>query len=1358
MATVDDLTQRSYTLKLKQGMGPSTWKQELWSSHALINKGAYAFGSWFLTMAGGLDHRFADEISSDLDDATKQKEKKQRRTILALSWLTVERGNGLPDKKYWLADTTEAPVITLQEILKKRGLSEKDIQSWLNDCHSSLSANKRKDTFWINRSAMFDDTSKKYGLTREDAASFVFGCLGENEAKTRADYFSIPSKTDTSSQKSAPPKNMTQVARSWLSGNWGSGTKTDLGKMQTVLQTIIDADLSSYEGTPGTATLIYMAKLIGAEATTAEQAIENIKSAAGFRGRPNNVVFALQKLTDIHKVSAIQFEQAKAACQKLVDKWHSKPKTSSKVAEATRQYIETAIGCSYRANNADQTNEFSAFFDLALRRISSYRTWVQRAEGERSDFALKQRALSTISLPAAKWLSDYTLRRTEETGALEPYVLRSTAIGNKHQWEALVRQWKATEMSDEQGRRDIVKQAQADDIDETFGDASLFRELSGQEAWSVWHREDGAPDAAILENYVAAVEAEDNQKHFKVPCYCHPDPFEHPVFAEYGNSRWDVMLSLQKEDPRQRHEITLETWNGIGFNKLPLQWMSRRFVHDFALDQAPTPNSTQEASRADRLGRAAADMHANDTICVPVSDKVPVRLQLGRTELLRVFCSIKKNPDRAASVFERLNWFVTVSMPLTPKGPWITYAKQHDFPPATTRHPFAGDNKDKGAYAKKILEGLPHLRVMGVDLGLRYGAACTVLETLSARDIADACNRAGQPVPERETLYFQLSDPDTHRHVWYRRIGPDTRPIVDQSTGEVVEVQYPASWARFDRQFTIKLPGEQGDTRIATEREIWLVNSFRSLCGIPLQTSHRIDVASLMLMSTVDLRHAIKRHGDLARIAFYLTTAEQIQPGGRRVTANPLNTTTKAISLLVNFAQQSAKNQWVRDVWTQYVAPIGSTIPWPGDNSWQKEDGGYTGQAAALLVQHPVTRSEMARDVAEVWRKEDGVIREQLRVVRDWIFGQTGKTDRKSVAHMGGLSVDRLSAMQNFYKVSKAYYVRPGPDGHPTNRSIETTGNAASAPEKYGQQMLDALEKMREARVRQLAGRIAEAALGIGREPAVNNFHMPARMYLLDSDPRYASCQAIVIENLTRYHPDDQRPRRENRQLMQWAVHRVQDYLAEECSLHGIFLEQIVASYTSRQDCLSGAPGCRCNDMPPEKFIAMKSQPKARLNGSTSASERYEQVMLDLCQQKAAPGLIRFIRSGGEIFVSSDPASPLANGIQADMNASANIALRAVMEHDWAGRWWYVLVSSKTRHAIKEKYKGIHVVPDIALGSVPEEDQGRPEKMVNAWRTPDLTPLRDAQWYSTGNYWKKATESVAKVLQLRFAGGVDKKE
>ena len=84
-----ETTQRAYTLRL-QGQNPkdASWREALWKTHEAVNRGAKAFGDWLLTLRGGLDHSLADD--------PPEKQRKQRRILLALSWLTVESENGAP--------------------------------------------------------------------------------------------------------------------------------------------------------------------------------------------------------------------------------------------------------------------------------------------------------------------------------------------------------------------------------------------------------------------------------------------------------------------------------------------------------------------------------------------------------------------------------------------------------------------------------------------------------------------------------------------------------------------------------------------------------------------------------------------------------------------------------------------------------------------------------------------------------------------------------------------------------------------------------------------------------------------------------------------------------------------------------------------------------------------------------------------------------------------------------------------------------------------------------------------------------------------------------------------------------------
>ena len=95
-------TQRAYTLRLRPairvGDDPAQKSRELhdalWATHEAINHGARAFGNWLLTLRGGLEHTLADvPVGSGIgkpDRAPTTAERRDRRVLLALSWLSVE--------------------------------------------------------------------------------------------------------------------------------------------------------------------------------------------------------------------------------------------------------------------------------------------------------------------------------------------------------------------------------------------------------------------------------------------------------------------------------------------------------------------------------------------------------------------------------------------------------------------------------------------------------------------------------------------------------------------------------------------------------------------------------------------------------------------------------------------------------------------------------------------------------------------------------------------------------------------------------------------------------------------------------------------------------------------------------------------------------------------------------------------------------------------------------------------------------------------------------------------------------------------------------------------------------------------
>jgi hypothetical protein len=104
------VTQRAYTLRLRRGPGEcpacqkgdcDCWSGALWATHEAVNRGAKVFGDWLLTLRGGLCHTLADidvpvKGKKPARKPTEQ-ERRDRRVLLALSWLSVEDERGAPN-------------------------------------------------------------------------------------------------------------------------------------------------------------------------------------------------------------------------------------------------------------------------------------------------------------------------------------------------------------------------------------------------------------------------------------------------------------------------------------------------------------------------------------------------------------------------------------------------------------------------------------------------------------------------------------------------------------------------------------------------------------------------------------------------------------------------------------------------------------------------------------------------------------------------------------------------------------------------------------------------------------------------------------------------------------------------------------------------------------------------------------------------------------------------------------------------------------------------------------------------------------------------------------------------------------
>ena len=145
-----------------------------------------------------------------------------------------------------------------------------------------------------------------------------------------------------------------------------------------------------------------------------------------------------------------------------------------------------------------------------------------------------------------------------------------------------------------------------------------------------------------------------------------------------------------------------------------------------------------------------------------------VLLQAPRKELERTCRQINQSglsaAEKEAILLEHIghmNWFITFSPQLQPKGPWLDYAVAHQLKPHS-KTPFAWrqsfEPKNRGSLAKSNYCRLPDFRILSVDLGHRHAAIGESRETLRSLNLHYLRYQTNPEPPSAEAMYFSLPD------------------------------------------------------------------------------------------------------------------------------------------------------------------------------------------------------------------------------------------------------------------------------------------------------------------------------------------------------------------------------------------------------------------------------------------------------------------------------------------------------------------------------------------------------------------------------------------------------------------------
>jgi IS605 OrfB family transposase len=1486
-------TQRAYTLRLRGVNDDTAWRDALWATHEAINRGAKAFGDWLLTLRGGLSHELAEppppakgKKRTDEDTAAIRK---TRRILLALSWLSVEDERGAPTGTSRVAtgrdtdaERRDKVLAALHEVLSDRRVGKKEIGSWLSDCADSLAAKIREDAVWVNRSACFDERSALFkGLCHEYATESVLSFFGPTE-----DYFALP---DADTKDAGPgggggdgPEFRT-LARQWASTNFGTGEKSDTDSIVNGLRKLADADLSRFAGLSKAEMIAQMSKTL--DGLTPD--IDGLRVAVGWKtGRFSKGRLAIETLPNRLTKDAIGTMQAKFGEEADSKESGSGLRNVPKWIPDFRARVEKACDVPF-VGERDHIGEFSVMLDHAARRVSIGHSWIKRAEAERQRFEEDAKRLDDVPTGAAAWLDEFITERSGTSGATAAggeYRIRRRAIEG---WDEVVKRWMRAACRTAEDRIAAAREVQSDPDIDKFGDIQVFEALAADDAECVW-RADGKADPKPLRDYVLAHDAKDKQRRFKVPAYRHPDPLRHPVFGDFGNSRWEIEYAVHEaakvagakraQNPKRaawlkdRHGLQMGLWDGSSMREVPLRWSSKRLAKDLALNSAGTDEAVRDVTRADRLGRAASGLTADETPSAAGLFALADwngRLQAPRAQLDALAERVDKHKwdATAKAMRDRLEWLVSFSAKLECRGPYFDYAARFD--DEAPAKPFVSrrgelavkheTNEDRQVHAKLILSRLPDLRVLSVDLGHRFAASCAVWEVLSLaafkREIAGQTIAAGGSGQNDRFCHVSVPTDKIVKSgrnkgmpvvetTIYRRIGPDKLSGGGQD--------HPAPWARLDRQFLVKLQGEDVPVRAASNgklndgtpggpNEVGMVAEFAQKLGLlrdDEESANGRAVDQLMRRAVRIATLGLKRHARVAKIAYALNPECPGIPGMggamKTITRGDAEHIKFLTNALFDWHSLAVDAEWdgtkARELWNAHIKPlsgVGFVIPDPKPidpnaerptrQQKRKQDDTFRTEriepiAKALAAKPASSTATMFRGWKSVWEQADGPERQSLsdtdksdfshtpvqnaegkiigsrtmpkpgkeaasgwhahlRLLTDWIMGRRlpGATSPLWTRNVGGLGQTRITTMKSLYQLHKAFDMRARPhkvQGAP-KRGEDNSGIA--------QGILDAMEKLREQRVKQIASRIAEAALGVGRHPhPAKGEHRDRKRPTVQTDP---PCHAVVIENLRNYRPDELQTRRVNEQLMSWSSGKVRKYLEEACQLHGLHLREVQPKYTSRQCSRTGLPGMRCVDVSVKDFL--NSRYWTKVVNAAKGTDALDIMLRDLhakWSKETNPetikrSTVRIPKQGGDLFVAATDKHGHGSGsraieaTQADLNAAANIGLRALLDPDFAGKWWYVPCDSATAKPAADKCKGAACLSlDSPLpGMIARESTAGSRKkaksetksggIINAWRDVSAEDPSSGDWMTHGEYWAKVKYRVVK--RLRAFNGLD---
>jgi len=356
-----------------------------------------------------------------------------------------------------------------------------------------------------------------------------------------------------------------------------------------------------------------------------------------------------------------------------------------------------------------------------------------------------------------------------------------------------------------------------------------------------------------------------------------------------------------------------------------------------------------------------------------------------------------------------------------------------------------------------------------------------------------------------------------------------------------------------------------------------------------------------------------------------------------------------------------------------------------------KEIGELQNQLSAGSNYPRIGESECGRLLAlsdlptAAWQREVRLSYDRVELELSLFISKWRKNSHGGHEVVGGKSVWTLDYLEGVRKTLISWKLHQRP-WHDEVRRMDRDKMGT-----IGDRLLQHIQHLKEDRTKTTADMIVQAARGfVYREGTWCRRHEPVDL--------------IVMEDLARYRFKTDRPKHENRRLMEWSHRQVVQLVEMQAEEAGIATTLAPPAFISQFDAHTGSPGIRCRELSASDVASIRNDKNHWLNKEITRSK------IDLDREALQPGDLLPLE-GGELFVSVNPLgrSGKVQTSHVDVNAARNLVQRYLRAQDPAFRLVGYAVPSKTQdrtyliHAGK-RIEGIYKSGLILLSAAPDED------------------------------------------------------